>query len=67
MKADNIQEGVGAIRHDVGAMRQDVGAMRQGTVDVNVTAGRTETRVQGLQDGVRAIRQNMVDEKVSRQ
>jgi hypothetical protein len=58
MKADNIQEGVGAIR-------QDVGTIRQNTVDVNVTAGRTETRVQDLQDGVRAIRQNMVDEKVS--
>jgi hypothetical protein len=53
MKADNIQEGMGAIRRNM--------------VDTNVTIVRTETRVEDLQGGVGAIRKHMVDEKVSRQ
>jgi hypothetical protein len=58
MKADNIQEGVGAIRHDVGVIRESM-------VENTVTIARAETRVEDLQGGVGAIRQNMIDEKVS--
>jgi hypothetical protein len=60
VKVEDIQEGVGTIRHDVGAMTQNV-------VDNNVITARTETKVESLQRGVGAIKQNMVDEKVSRQ
>jgi hypothetical protein len=36
-------------------------------VDTNTTTARTEMKVKNLQGGVGAIRQNMLDEKVSRQ